>query len=787
MKSLIILVAFVVTVITPHYAQDVADFSTLKINNVGNDGKMLDFAFSSDQSSFAIANENKVLKIFDGRTGKFIKQIKGHQDNVVEIRLTHDGSKLISLGFDNTLALIDVKTGSILQTIKFGTKLRCLDIDPGGRLAVIGDKKGFIHYVNLEKGEVIKKVSSGAPQVSSISFSPDYSMIAAGTGVAVGYMIKKNPILLLSLDGKVIKSFIGSQGATTSMKFSNDGKWLYSGHKANTRSILKWNLETGENGSLTETVNFISNSGYNSIEVDAKSSLLIATTDDNAIEIYDLATNQRASSIKGKGRTKIRLARKLDHFPKRIFPVNGGKNFVIGGFNQNLLYIFNSLQRGVVGYIHSFNDQWAVIAADGRMDGSLEAIRNLSWKVGFDEIPLEDTFDRNFYPLLLSQLIKEEEARAEFKVENFVSKVPKISISSVNGERPTSKNEVLRASSTKRSVNLEINIDDHKNEVKEVRVYNNSKLVATLPGDPTQNKYPFNLNLTDANGSENYIYAVASSKSGIDSEKKKLVINYEGSSDAKPKLYLVTVGINKYRNPKYNLNYALADANSIHETVRKGADALFDKVVQYNIRDSKATRTTIMKTFQEIESEALEQDMLLFYYAGHGVMSDGGAQDFYLVPYDVTQLYGRNDLLQQKAVSASELKELSKKINAQKQVFILDACQSAGALDAVVRGAAEERAIAQLARSTGTFWITATGSDQFATEFEALGHGVFTYSILEGLTGKADNGDKKLTVKELSAYIESRVPELSEKYKGTPQFPSGYSFGNDFPLAIIGN
>ena len=145
------------------------------------------------------------------------------------------------------------------------------------------------------------------------------------------------------------------------------------------------------------------------------------------------------------------------------------------------------------------------------------------------------------------------------------------------------------------------------------------------------------------------------------------------------------------------------------------------------------------------------------------------------------------DMLEQKAVSASELKELSKKINAQKQVFILDACQSAGALDAVVRGAAEERAIAQLARSTGTFWITATGSDQYATEFEALGHGVFTYSILEGLAGKADNGDKRLTVKELSAYIESRVPELSEKYRGTPQFPSGYSFGNDFPLAIINN
>ena len=642
MKSLQILIALLIIVVAPQYAQDVADFSSLKINDFGNDGRMLDFAFSSDQSSFAIANENRSLKFFDGRTGKFIKEIKVRQDNIVEIRLTHDGSRLISLGFDNSLVLIDVKTGKVLQNMKFDTKLRCLDIDPAGKLAVIGDKKGFIHFVNLDKGEIIRSVTSGAPQVSSILFSPDYSVVAAGTGVAVGYMLKKNPILLLGLDGQIIKRLEGSQGATTSMKFTNDGKWLYSGHKANTRSILKWNLETGDKSSLTETVNFISNSGYNSMEVDASGSLLIATTDDNAIEIYDLATNKRASSVKGKGRTKIRLARKLDHFPRRIFPVNGGKNFVIGGFNQNLLYIFNSLRQGVVGYIHSFNNQWAVIAADGRMDGSLEAIQNLSWKVGLDEIPLEDTFDRNFSPQLLSFLIQEEEVRAEFKVENFVSKVPKISISSVNGERLTSKTEVLKSSSKKRSIELEVNIDAHQSEVQEVRVYNNSKLVATQPGDATQARYKFNINLTDANGSENYIYAIASGKSGIDSEKKKLVVNYEGSSDAKPKLYLVTVGINKYRNPKYNLNYALADANSIHEKVRDGADALFDKVVQYNIRDSKATRTTIIKAFEEIESMALEQDMLLFYYAGHGVMSDGNSQDFYLVPYDVTQLYGRN-------------------------------------------------------------------------------------------------------------------------------------------------
>ena len=100
------------------------------------------------------------------------------------------------------------------------------------------------------------------------------------------------------------------------------------------------------------------------------------------------------------------------------------------------------------------------------------------------------------------------------------------------------------------------------------------------------------------------------------------------------------------------------------------------------------------------------------------------------------------------------------------------------------RGAAEEKAIAQLARSTGTHWLTAAGSEQFASEFTQLGHGVFTYALLQGLGGAAYTGDGKVTVKELDAYLQEVVPELTQKYKGTPQYPSSYGFGQDFPVGV---
>ena len=101
------------------------------------------------------------------------------------------------------------------------------------------------------------------------------------------------------------------------------------------------------------------------------------------------------------------------------------------------------------------------------------------------------------------------------------------------------------------------------------------------------------------------------------------------------------------------------------------------------------------------------------------------------------------------------------------------------------RGAAEEKAIAQLARSTGTYWLAAANSQQFAGEFAQLKHGLFTYCILEAIAGKADGqNDKKITVQELSSYLNDQVPIISQKYKGSEQYPVTYGFGQDFPIAV---
>ncbi len=292
---------------------------------------------------------------------------------------------------------------------------------------------------------------------------------------------------------------------------------------------------------------------------------------------------------------------------------------------------------------------------------------------------------------------------------------------------------------------------------------------------------------------ENHFRAIALNSQRTESRPAEIKIVYQppkpeptppSGSLSDISLHVVVVGINRYKNPKYNLNYAYADATAFADALKQSASSLFKSMEVHLVTDETATKEGITGALEKVKAKAQPKDVFVFYYAGHGVLDE--KRMFYLVPHDVTQLYGNDEALAQRGISAALMKQYSTEIRAQKQLYILDACQSAGAIEQIaLRGAAEEKAISQLARSTGTHWLTASGSEQFASEFAQLGHGTFTYALLEAIKGKADNGDKKVTVKEIDTYLQDIVPELTAKYKGTPQYPASFGFGNDFPVGII--
>ena len=60
----------------------------------------------------------------------------------------------------------------------------------------------------------------------------------------------------------------------------------------------------------------------------------------------------------------------------------------------------------------------------------------------------------------------------------------------------------------------------------------------------------------------------------------------------------------------------------------------------------------------------------IFYYAGHGVINN--KNEFYLVPYDVTQLYGNDDALAGPATLEQKRRQTSELLTAFDRLGVAD-------------------------------------------------------------------------------------------------------------------
>lgn len=776
MRSVLSVAVFLFIFSSKIYSQEV-DLVRLGYASSAVSAKQIGMAVSADGNLVAFVYNDKTVKIFDITANKFVKRFTGPYTTLFDVHLTPTNIILIGL---NEVQIWNWREERLVKTFALTNQATKTAFSGKHNLLAVGQKEGTVGLFNVEKAEQVNELLYKTHHISALAFHPNGKSIVVGV---MTFLKSLNPLKQFDVaTGNVIAS--SSPGIYSMAVYNETGTELVtSGMNAlGLKTVLT--IFDGTDLSFIDQLEqevIILNAliPYGGIVADKK---LLAITASSSFNVYDLPSGQRSFTTMSD-KVKLPAYGILGVGSFNVYPLSKDK-VLFNGSKNNINQIYDVKTNSIVGYFFSdSNDDFAIVSRDGRVDGTPDALAKVYWtaKNSSKKTSLESTFEQGFAPRLLGAIVGDKAMpQQEFKVEQ--AKIPVISLQSFNGKAPGS---AMSAQSQLKAAKFDIQVKEHPQEITELKLFQNGKLVKTLPGNGS-NKYSVEATLNTSFGEDNFFYLTAGSKSGIESEKIRFTVVYKGATEDKPKLYLVTIGINKYKNAKYNLNYAQADADGVEKAIKTNSGSLFKEVVPYNIRNDKAVKATILATLDDIKKKSLQQDVLIVYYAGHGVMTQGENGEFYIVPHDIIQLYGKDDILKDKGISATMLKQYAQEINAQKQVFILDACQSAGALETVaVRGAAEEKAIAQLARSTGTFWITATGSDQFATEFEKLGHGIFTYALLDGINGAGDaNGDKKLTVRELSTFIENKVPELSEKYKGSAQFPSAYSFGNDFPIVI---
>lgn len=694
----------------------------------GHTATVIALAYSPDGKRFASGCENGLIILWDAQTGEKISSFRKRHNVIFDLSFSYDSKRLVSSEYTGSMAIWDVETGKML------------------------------------KEEYIDRVSPYCAR-----FTPN--------GLYLARSNRASQLSLVESDAcKVFREFVGHTDMVGDIDFTSDGRFMLSASRDG--KVKVWDAYSG-----MQVCRFTQHKGsVHAVVADPLGRFVVSAGNDRLIRVWDPMTGTVHHTLDGHSTAVTSL--KISNDGKKLVScsIDGMiKVWDLDAFSEKFTYV--QINR---------ND-WIATLPSGYLDGSPAALKMVNYVSGTDVLPVGSLFEKFYTPGLIKRLNGGERFEgASLNIKSLLEAAPIVQLAV---KADNSRSLLHSADSVEwyqPQFPLQVELTGRGKDVDETRVYCNKKLVVSdaeklkLKAGKTVSR-SYMLPLSTGN---NEITVMTINEDHTESSPAEITVFYDGAETVSD-LYIISVGINKYENPSYNLSYAVNDAKVCSKEIVKGGKTIFGKIEEYFVKDGEADKKGIDSAFAQISAKAQPSDVFLFHFAGHGAMTMGSNErepEFFIIPNDVTQLYGNDELVIQKGISASELLEYSKRIQAGKQMFIIDACQSGGAVDAFAsRGSGREKAIAQLARSSGTFFLLASGAMQFASEAKELGHGLFSYSILEALGGKADGGklDKRITVGELKSYVENRVPELTQQYMLTPQYPTGYSFGQDFPIVVV--
>ena len=187
--------------------------------------------------------------------------------------------------------------------------------------------------------------------------------------------------------------------------------------------------------------------------------------------------------------------------------------------------------------------------------------------------------------------------------------------------------------------------------------------------------------------------------------------------------------------------------------------------------DEQADEVEILSAFQNwlpVKVRKQKTDVYV-YYSGHGLPSDDG-NSLYILPYGADkQFIAKTAINQQEVIAALQA------VQPKSVTMFMDACYSGQIRTGeTLIASARPISIKSNAQSFPAEFtvITASQSDQIASSSADFKHGIFSYYLMKGMEGDADeNKDNKITVGEMQNYLQDMVGRkaMSVNRKQVPQ------------------
>jgi WD40 repeat protein/uncharacterized caspase-like protein len=219
------------------------------------------------------------------------------------------------------------------------------------------------------------------------------------------------------------------------------------------------------------------------------------------------------------------------------------------------------------------------------------------------------------------------------------------------------------------------------------------------------------------------------------------------------------------------LRYPAPDCQGLGQALAEATRAFPEKEVRihHDFAAQSPNLDAVRAGLQQIVAAAKSQDTVLFYFSGHGVL-EPNSQQAVLCLADTW----KNQLLD----SGLRLQELLRCLGscaARQQLVWLDACHSGGMTLRGARGQPEAESLAnptpqlvevlrkRAAQSQGFYALLSCDQAQQSWEFPELGHGVFTYYLMQGLRGEAADSQGIIEADGLYKYVYHQTLHYIDK------------------------
>jgi hypothetical protein len=425
-----------------------------------------------------------------------------------------------------------------------------------------------------------------------------------------------------------------------------------------------------------------------------------------------------------------------------------------------------------VEQVSAIDGEWIAITPDGYYQASPRGGRYLNVRVG-NTVTGIDSYRSVFYnPELVQARLNgrpDPASKASVTIQDAASFLP-----------PTITVQARDTTTSTSATSISVTVKDQNQPIKNIKVIVNGRLLGRDELSRVSGTRGLNVEKTSFTVSGDLKEATFTLPVSLDPGQNLIeVIAFTDYADARqsatvtwqtaqrlppPNLWILAIGVNRYDNlPEDDqLRYCVSDAQGIIASFKTQEGKLYAKVNTLLIADNTAITPTVKNIRDNLKwlDQAGPRDVIVLFLAGHGLTV---GNNFYFTPKDVVTKT-KADLIRT-AISDTDI--LSVLDAPGKRLIFIDACHSGGVDGDLMANA--------LMESNGLVFTASEGSER-SNEFVELAHGIFTYSIMQGLSGGYNaRTQRDIKIAPLSAAVKKFVSEEVFIRRGENQHPHIYS------------